>query len=498
MAAQGIAGDWLSRPIRLAADLSGQDETALEHLFIGAKILVRLEEAFANVHDARETFLFTVNQVIRFCPNVAVCTPVGSGDLVDAADDIAVRVHGERHRISVSGLEEAGSFQAIVNVGTEVLRGVPSVTVNSTGWVARVASADSGTAGLPWARGGPNPIGALAAACLGAGRVFFFLIGQPLVTPPTEISLFTLEVGPAGALPEGPPLPVASLELDGFLVGCGAVTNGWAYAVKRLPIVGHLEAVDRQVLRIENIGPYVASGREWLGKPKAEMIAKVLGPAIGVTPRPDEWEFFKIRLRYGLRVPPIVVNGLDNVETRHSVQRLWPEALIDMASGGLTSQVILKARRDDGICLLRALHRPAHEVGWAERLARETGLPIERILEEPTTAISEDDIEQAPEDKRVGLERARENGQFVCGRVTEHNLHFEGRDTNFAPAVPFVTGFSGVAGAAATMKWLMGYSERASFHFQHSFASGRARRITMKCDPGCDCWTATDHVGARL
>src|SRR5207244_1664674 len=143
-----------------------------------------------------------------------------------------------------------------------------------------------------------------------------------------------------------------------------------------------------------------------------------LEPAIAVTPRPDEWEFFKIRLHYGLRVPLIVVNGLDNVETRHSVQRLWPEVLVDMAAGGLTSQVILKARQSHGVCLLRALDRPAQEVGWTERLARETGLPIERILEGLTTAITEADVAQAPEDKRAGLERAREKGQLVCGRVT--------------------------------------------------------------------------------
>jgi hypothetical protein len=212
-------------------------------------------------------------------------------------------------------------------------------------------------------------------------------------------------------------------------------------------------------------------------------------------PRPEEWEFFKIRLRYGIAVPSVIVNGLDNVETRHSVQRLWPEVLIDMAAEGLTSQVIVKARRDDGICLLRALDRPAHEVGWAERLAHETGLPIARIVEGATTAITEDDIAQAPEDKRSGLARARDGGQLVCGRVTAQNLHLEGHYTNFAPAVPFVTGFSGVAGAAATMKWLIGYSEKASVHFQHSFASGRARRITMKCGFGCDCWAAIDRVG---
>src|SRR5262249_53877956 len=143
---------------------------------------------------------------------------------------------------------------------------------------------------------------------------FLYLIGRPLITPALEISLFTNEIRAAGALPAGPNLPVEPAELEAFLVGCGAVTNGWVYAVKRLPIVGRLEAVDRQTLRIENVAPYVATGREWVGKPKAEMVKALLAPSITVTPRPEERELFKIRLSYGFNVPSVIVNGLDNVE----------------------------------------------------------------------------------------------------------------------------------------------------------------------------------------
>src|SRR6266576_2179565 len=478
----------LSRPVRLAAQVSGAHEATLEHLINDAQVLVRLEASFTEVPDARETFLSLVNQIIRFCPNVAVC--VSTPDLVDQARTIAARVHGAGHPVEVADIRDAPRFSAIVNVGIEILERFPSVTVNSTGWVARVAAAGSGIERIPWRPTTPNAIGAVAAACLGAGRAFLDIIGRPLVTSPFEMSLFTQEVGPHGTLPPGPELPAVPAELDALLVGCGGVTNGWAYTVKRLPIVGRLEAIDRQALKIENLGPYVASGREWLETAKVEMIAALLAPAITVKPRPDEWEFFKIRLRYGLPVPPIVVNGLDTVDARHSVQRLWPEVLIDMAAGGLTSQVILKPIRSAGICLLRALDRPTDEVGWAERVARETGLRIDRILEGATTVITESDVAEAPEDKRETLEEARKQGRLICGRVTDQNLRFEGRDPNFAPAVPFVTCFSGVVGAAATMKWLMGYHDDAAFHFQASFASGRARTLSMACDSGCDCQQA--------
>lgn len=485
----------LSRPVRVAAELLRQDETALLHLFEDAHVLIRLEQAYCDRPDAWETFLFTVNQVIRFCPNVAVCVPAGSTGILAAAHVIAARVHGRRHAVRPVEFRHADNYSAVVNIGSEILEGLPSVTVNSTGWVSRVATAGSGATRLPRTPSTRNPIGALGAACLGTAHAFLFLVGQPRATPPMEISLFTLDASRSPTLPEGPRLPSRPVELDGLLVGCGAVANGWAYTVKRLPITGRIDAIDRQALRIENIAPYVAASQEWLGRPKAAMIASLLGPTITVTPRAEDWELFKLRLSYGLRMPSLVVNGLDNVETRHSVQRLWPGVLVDMAAGGLTSQVIVKPKRGNGICLLRALDRPPHEVGWADRAAQHTGLHIERILEAPTTPITEADVAEAPTDKRATLERARQQGRLVCGRVTEQSLLFEPRNTDFSPAVPFATGFSGVVAAAATMKWLMGYQADTGFHFQHSFATGRSRRIKMLCDSDCECQVANSDSG---
>src|SRR3989442_10867750 len=90
----------LSRPVRMAAELRDTDETTLEHLIDHANVLVRLEEAFTDVPDARETFLSVVNQVIRFCPSVAVC--VSAPDLTDEARRIAARVHGAGHPVQVA------------------------------------------------------------------------------------------------------------------------------------------------------------------------------------------------------------------------------------------------------------------------------------------------------------------------------------------------------------------------------------------------------------
>jgi hypothetical protein len=475
----------LSRPARLAARLTRSSEEELEHLFMRKRILIRLEDGFASVPDSRETFFLAVNQCLRFCPNVSVYGPNSERALIGECGKLSQRIHGPQSKLVAVASDDVSDFDAVLNVGRKVAGDRPWITVNSAGWVARLAVSNSGADTLFWESQPQNPVGAIAAASLGVGAVFLQIIGQP-PKGPVEFSLFSHESATPGTLGTGPQLPSSPLTLRAFLVGCGAVTNGWAYTIKRLPVIGELQAIDNQALRTWNLGTYVAVDRQGVQEPKVGLIRALLSPQITVTPRAEEWELFKIRLGYGgISCPDIIVNGLDNVDARHSVQRLWPDTLIDMAAGGLTSQVIVSQRKRGGLCLLRGLVRPPDEMTWAERLSRKTGLHMERILNEPTTPITQEDIDRSCPEYRAELERVR--GHLICGHVTRQNLEMEGADTDFAPAVPFVTTWSGVVGAAETLKWLMGYRNSSSLHYQKSFQSGRVRALEMICDPQCEC-----------
>lgn len=476
-----------SRSIRAATQLVDASEDSIEGLFKSARVLVRLEDAFTERADAHETFLLAVNQSLRFCPNIAVSLPPSAIELLNDCNKLASAVHGEGHAVLlVAANEDFRDYSAIVNIGIEVVPDLPWTSVISSGWVARLSPAKCDIPAIPWKPAPPNPIGALAAACLGTSQAFLYLLNEPRSLMPFEISLFNHEIGPPGSLDIGPPLPVEPVVIDAFLVGCGAVTNGWAYTIKRLPVMGRLRAIDRQSLRGENLGPYVAVGRCSVGRPKAEIIRDLLQPTISVTPYADEWELFKIRLEHGLTVPRLIIAGLDNVMTRHSVQRLWPESLVDMAAGGLTSQVIVK-RNPEGICLLEALRPDLNEVNYAKRLSIETGLRLDRIFSSPTDPISEEDVASAPAEMREELELARQRGELICGRIVRHNLSDEADSPDFAPAVPFVTAFSGVVGAAETIKCLIRFTRPQSVHFQYSFESGRARALQMQCVFDCEC-----------
>ena len=348
---------------------------------------------------------------------------------------------------------------------------------------------------MPLTGAAPNPVGALAAACLGAGRIFLILLGRDLGAGPSELSLFDYRSGPIGTLEPGPPLP-ACLELMTLLIGCGAVSSGWTYAMSQLPITGTVEAVDRQALGDENVGPYVIARISDVGRPKAEIVRGLLKPSIAVRARTEEFHFFKARLRYGqTELPELVVAGVDNVETRHEIQRLWPSVVIDMAAGGVTSQVIVKHLSDTGQCLLDAHTMPPNEEMFVERLSRMSGLQPGRINDDFEQPVSEDDVAQAPPEFRTSLEEARRAGRPRCGFLSDLNLVHEPDHEEFAPAVPFVTAFSGIVAAGETIKHLTGCSE-ASHQFQFSFQSGRGRQTARRCPDTCECKQAQPRTGA--
>jgi hypothetical protein len=472
----------LTRPVRAAASATGRSEEELEGLVRSASVAMRFESSAADNASGRNIGLAGANQILRFCPNLSV---VGADDdLLTAISQIGRRIHGSSHEVVAIADAELVRHTCVLNIGTEARAG-SWITVNSNEWLTRLATGVNAT--LPEFSHVRNAIGEVGAACRGVGEVFKCVVGLDPVPILSEQSLLTYRESLPGDLDPGIALPSQPAEIDAFLIGCGAVMNGWAYVVGQLPIEGRAEAVDKQSLRSENIGPYVASGREWLRRRKVDLISDVLGPRIRVTPRADEFEFFKIHLHHGLHVPPLIVSGLDNPDTRRSVQRLWPTSLVDMAAGGWSSQVIVKQDGSRGQCVLDAFTATASEGDYADELSRETGISADAIRDNPTGLLTDEIVNAAPPEKRRALRKAKGRGQRVCGRVMEHNLDEERDNPNFAPAVPFATCFSGVVAAAETMKVLLGQTYDQSVHYQHSFQSRRGRLLRTSCQPDCEC-----------
>jgi hypothetical protein len=477
------ASNQWTRPFRWASITSGQNEGALRHYLRNVTVAVRVEPGFGGI-DVFTTLVLAVNMLLRFCPHLAIATDSRNSRLLTAARALSGAILGSES--SVTAIEpqaDLSRFDAVLTIGCEQIAGARGVVINSNGWVARLSTV---AADLPWRPSRPNAIGALAAACLGVGAVAMLLLKLRMPTHALEISLLDHELGGLGDLGLGPDLPLVALDLGATVFGCGGVMNGWAYTVRRLPIRGAIEAIDKQSLRGENLGPYVLSARNLVGLPKAEIVRRALAPRIRVTPRAEPLEFYKIRIENGLvALPPLVVAGLDDIEPRHAVQRLWPNALIDMGAGGTTSQLVVHKAGGHGACLFEVLMPPIGTPNFAERMAAQTGLSAERIRNNPTDPITEADVSSAPAVHQPALEAARLRGRLICGRITDHNLYEEGYADDFAPAVPFVSAFAGIVGAAETMKTLMGIA--SPLHHQFDFRTMKGRVLRLKADSGCVC-----------
>jgi hypothetical protein len=474
------SGDALSRPLRLATQLTGSRPEDARACLLNATVHVRIAAGLEGSQDAVILLLFLVDQLSRFCGTVIVSAPAAIIQACVARDR---ELHDQQR---VRGGTGTSARASALNVYISDCPGVPgSIATCSDGWAGKVNA--TGTRERMTAFTTVNPVGALTAAALTAGEVFLRLIGVPRPPRAFELSAWTGACGPPGSLPDGPRLP-AIPPIDTLLIGCGNVMNGWAAAIRALQVTGQARAVDRQSLGQENLGPYALARRDMIGQPKTALLAGHLQPLITVARHDEELDLFVPRITsWHLPLPALVINGLDEVEPRHVVQRLWPDALVDMAAGGTTSQVIVSRRDDPGQCLLGAFAMPDAELGYTRRTETATGLRRERFLNEFTTAITTEDVAQAPPEHQARLQAAADSGQLVCGYINQASLTETSADEDFAPAAPFVSALAGARAAAITAALLTGHHVPGGLRWQYNFLSNRARTTVMRCPDACEC-----------
>jgi molybdopterin/thiamine biosynthesis adenylyltransferase len=471
-----------SRPVKTAAKLATQ---ALDHhRFLTKKVLLAGETEILRTFNGRECFLNAFALLIRICPNIHIHIPPGCDDLKPVSEAFTKRLAfgpGVEHCDQVDDL---GLFDAVLSVGTAVKPDLPWSTINSNGWLAR---ASSGTRSLPADVAMDNPVGALAAACLGAGEVFKRLIKlKPERGEMLDGFSFSLRSYMAGVTDCGPALP-SSLEVDLLLVGGGAIGNGTVRLLSQLPLRGRIDIVDPQTYEDENLGTCLLMGTADLGASKAETLAACLqSPLVQAEP-------FKMTIeeyaRLGRRTPPVVMNGLDNIPARHQIQRsTWADLIVDGAIGDFTCQVSRHPWPDDVACLVCLFREPAG--ASAETVQREaTGLSPE-TLSRPEDLLSAADVDRAPDEKREFL-RAR-LGKPICSVIQEGiamKISEDEQRKGFEPSVPFTACFSACMVVAEMVAHIMKWPSALAPRFQFDFLMGPqyGQEVPEGRRPGCIC-----------
>lgn len=481
----------LSRIVKTVVRLGSAGKDA--HLFADKPVLLTGEADVLATANGCEALLFSLRLLVRISRAVDVVLPPGCGALAEEAQTLAREI-GLGGVVRTDETLDFDSYVAILSIGRTARPELPFTVINSNGWLARVSS---GTTSLSGDCAQGNAIGARLAANLGVAEVFKRIAAtKPQRGPLLDNLLFSGFTCACGSEDPGPILP-DELVLPTFLIGgCGAIGNGITELISALHARGTGVTVDKQAFGEENLGTCVLMRVADTGAPKAEVMAATLRAAgFDVTGVTGAIADIVPRLGNDLPYPAVVLGGVDKIEPRHELQRLWPDVYVDGATSDLGCQVTRHAWGENAGCAICVFELPT--VSSDAVALRLTGLQPER-LHDPDAHVEPSDVEAAktPEQK-AWLQTHL--GQRICSVVPAAvlaTISTEIHPDNFEPSVPFVAGLAAAFVVGELVKVATGTASMLEPRFQMDALQGPERGgfYAEDRDPQCECVTRAKNI----
>ena len=474
-----------SRPNATAARLG--DLAPDRHIFTNKKILLTGETAILTTANGRVCLVSSFLLLHRISKGVEVYLPADvPADLRIECEQLVNRFSRNSSITLLTKQPAYSSYDAILSVGSTAIVSPNYTVINSNGWLVRVSS--DGTA-ISADTDQCNPIAALAASCLGVTEVFKRLIGlkesRGKLLGSLAFSLYSYKVGDLDPGPSLPPI----IEADLLLTGVGAIGNGIVFLLKHLPMTGSVRVVDCQKYGPENIGTCLLIGEADLEKDKALFAEAYLGSRLAKG-YAEDIRTFSQRLGTEIPYPKIVLNGLDNIDTRHYVQDLWPDMIIDGAIGDFAAQVSRHPWPENTACLKCLFQK---QTGEASEIigSRATGLRLERVHNEDDV-VNDQDVLIAPDNMKAWLKERK--GQKICSVIQEGVVQHISNDAlrkDFEPSVPFVACLSACMVVAELVKYVHGWDSSVECRYQLDILTGPERGDFFPQERRKDCICVT-------
>ncbi len=365
------------------------------------------------------------------------------------------------------------------------------VGADATGQIIRIAPEGygahiaSGSRAVIRPRRAGNSLGAVYTAALGAAEVFKRTAG---VVSARRVLHRHSRFCPVSLSTDFNTIPdLGEVELDLTLVGVGAIGTGIVLILGELPIGGRLLAVDCQHFAPENKGTYSLGGAaEVAAAPwKVDLARKAL-PRFDSRIFTDAVEQLPIAIDAG-NEPwyPTVLSALDSPEARRETQRLWPNRLIDAATGD-TMLGICDYHHGTDPCMNCVFPPVLDQPSGAERIASQLGLPAE-LLAHGEAVLSEEHLTGLDPEHRKILEPHL--GNPVCGLAAAVGLT-GGDDETYMPSVPFISLQAACLAVGRLIAHLTGTNLSSNFvQYDGLIGPQRATTERMRIRPGCQCVT---------
>lgn len=338
-----------------------------------------------------------------------------------------------------------------------------------------------------------TPLGAIYTAALGAAEIFK---RTAEVVPPRRVlhrHLIFCPVALSWDLSLAPPVP-DGLILDLMLVGVGAIGTGIVLILDALGLQGHLTAVDLQRFGRENRGTYsLGDAADVDAAPwKVDIAARSLPrftvktvrePVGNILPRFDSGE---------LRWPSTVLTALDSPDSRRDAQRIWPDRLIDAATGD-TMLGLHDHHFGVDPCMWCVFPVDRSQPSGIEALAAQLGISPD-ALAQGDVALSEEHLADATAEQRQLLRPHL--GTPMCGLARATGLSHLAAD-DFMPSVPFVSLQAACLSVGRLLAMHMGMDTGPNLvQYDALFGPQTATLEQMRIRGGCNCQQRVSSIEA--
>jgi hypothetical protein len=456
------------RHLRLAEDVAGIPAKQASNKFRHASIAIAWAPE-SEAHAMGSVLITTAAALIaRFCPKIHL---VNESPLSFEIVDLLRAIDSSPQAAFTVGPSEE-SFTAMVWLGGGDPQSFAATShASADGWLSYIASDGKQ---LPHLGSSSNPFGSLGAAALVAAEVFKTLM------PPREgrghlFSASSYSTYSYGISTDPGPELIDPSEIPGrpLLAGVGAVGQAFLHVLGHVPgLSGELTIVDREVIDdATNLNRYYGSVEKDVKErtPKTTVGVRLLS-ASRVIAFPEQRDLLEVISDINgnlLPRPEIVISALDRDEARAPLQMLWPDLLLEGATGDTLLQIFRHSHYEGTACL-RCIHRPSErDVPYEDALAEKTGLTPARILEALTggrSVIAQEDIEAAPVSMKELL--ISRKGQDICGLLSEVE-RFQPRENDpVQPSVSFTSYLAGLFAAAEFTRHVMGIPSGLSGRYQ--------------------------------
>jgi len=461
-----------SRALLLGSQASSYDQLKLKDRQENALTSLRLDPSIAGATLTARVVLTT----LRRLPGKLALDRTGlDGDLVAELTAAASAIDSTRPVTVIDGPSLDATVQLDIGLAGEhgFIRAVPD------GFGAQLANDHE----VELFIGQPaNALGSVLAAALAAAEAFKHIVvdkearrsihGHIAFCP---VSL-TVDASTTAAGQLSP--------LDIAVVGNGAIGTALGLILSELRLGGRVVLCDPEPYGPENRGTYSLGGeREGREQPaKVDVVGDAL-EAAGyevVRVRGKSTDLIEL-IDCGECAPPrILLNGLDTAAARRETQLLWPDHILDGATGD--TSVGFTHAAPAGPCLRCFFPEPAGGPDPVQQLATETGLPAS-LLKRGDEALTENDLARLTPDQRERLKPYV--GRPVCGLADALGLTDADVD-GYLPSVPFVSQMAACLVVGRLVALLSASDMEANF-FQFDafhgplFAEGETRNPDARC-----------------